>query len=152
MKGQLRYQVQFLPRIDNSVLEVLEATGTDKKLNEFLQGIMNLNIIEAKDLSVFQGIYPQLLCILFFDLYLVYINGKKVFETSIKKMTSKPYWNEFFEYFTEDYEASQIEFVIIDSREKVKIASYLIMGNEIKDLSVFSIYSNYRLGIVNGMN
>ena len=67
VKGQLRYQVQFFPRIDNSVLEVLEATGTDKKLNEFLQGIMNLNIIEAKDLSVFQGIYPQLLCILFFD-------------------------------------------------------------------------------------
>ena len=56
-------------------------------------------------------------------------------------MTSKPYWNEFFEYFTEDYEASQIEFVIIDSREKVKIASYLIMGNEIKDLSVFSIFT-----------
>ena len=52
-------------------------------------------------------------------------------------MTSKPYWNEFFEYFTEEYESSQIELIVIDSREKVKLSSLFIMGDEIKDLSVF---------------
>jgi hypothetical protein len=52
-------------------------------------------------------------------------------------MTSKPYWNEFYEYFTEDYESSYIEFIVIDSREKIKLSSFRIMGNEIKDLSVF---------------
>jgi hypothetical protein len=52
-------------------------------------------------------------------------------------MTSKPYWNEFFEYFTHEYLTSQIELIVIDSREKVKLSSLIITGDEIKDLSVF---------------
>lgn len=51
-------------------------------------------------------------------------------------MTAKPYWNEIYEYFAEEYDSSQIEFVVIDNREKVKLSSLLIMGSEIKDLSV----------------
>lgn len=66
VKGQLRYQVQFFPRIDSGVLEVLEATGADDKLDKFTYGLMHLNIIEAKDLSIFPGISPQLLGTLFY--------------------------------------------------------------------------------------
>ena len=51
-------------------------------------------------------------------------------------MTSNPDWNEFFEYFTDDYKMARIEFVVIDTREKTKLGSFLITGNEIKDLSV----------------
>jgi Ca2+-dependent lipid-binding protein len=61
VKGQLRYQIQFFPRIDSGVLEAMEATGSEERLDIFTEGIMHLNIIEATDLSIFPGIYPQVL-------------------------------------------------------------------------------------------
>ena len=67
-----------------------------------------------------------------------YLNGKKVFSTSIKKNSTKPIWNEYQEIFIESVSTDDIELVVTDSRVGVKLGSIAFHAEEVKDLGVMT--------------
>jgi Ca2+-dependent lipid-binding protein len=131
VKGQVRYEIQFFNRIDESVMEVLESTvkvENEKEKTPILnKGILHFNILEGKDLSMFPGICPMVTG---------YLNGEEMFTTSSKKNTTKPAWNEFKEIYVDDFENDDIELAVIDNRTGMKLASILFPAIEVKDLGV----------------
>lgn len=130
VKGQIRLQIDFYNRIDDTILDVIESatkeTLADSTPPETLtRGILSFNIIEAKDVSIFPGVCPEVIG---------YINGKKVFSTTCKKNTVKPNWSEYKEAYIEHFDKDVCELVLLDTRLGSKLGSISFPIKSIKSL------------------
>ena len=137
VKGQLRCQIEFFNRIDESVLEVIEGVSqanleapTPSVLN---RGILHFNILEAKDISMFPSICPKVVC---------FINKREQFTTSTKKNTIKPGWNETREVFVENFESDVVELQVIDTKNSNILGSIEFLATEVREMGVCFLFAS----------